>query len=374
VSEIAENTRQWNGFVCPDCRSIFRVPSDHDGKGVVCPNCKRGLRLPAVSDMPPALIFSKSADASAKTAIPVFHPKVHTKRPRKEDHSWENESSESFSGVAGNRKIYLILFLGLAFLLITLVGTFIFLKGYKKPSTSASATEKSSVPAVIKVKELVAENSGEKAPRSNLSYAVEAEPVVRKFLDAKSISEALSVIRNPQIAEQRMKDFYPKGEITPVGVLKFNSIDGMASRGKILSFSLTTREPKEKVIALEDTPQGLKVDWETWVGWSEIPWQTFISSKPEKKYLFRVSLRNTDYYNFYFSDDIKWKSYGIESPDGEHLIYGYVESESMLDRRIQTELVSGSAPLLLLLKYPKDAKSGNQVLIDDLIGRGWVEQ
>lgn len=38
--------RRWSGFVCPDCRFVFRVPRDHDGEGIVCPSCRRMLRIP----------------------------------------------------------------------------------------------------------------------------------------------------------------------------------------------------------------------------------------------------------------------------------------------------------------------------------------
>src|SRR6478672_5978907 len=52
VSEMMESARRWSGFVCPDCRFVFRVPRDHDGKGIVCPSCRRILRIPTAGDTP----------------------------------------------------------------------------------------------------------------------------------------------------------------------------------------------------------------------------------------------------------------------------------------------------------------------------------
>ena len=49
VVETATPAKRWNSFVCPACRSIFRVARDHDGRGVVCPSCRGMLRLPGAT-------------------------------------------------------------------------------------------------------------------------------------------------------------------------------------------------------------------------------------------------------------------------------------------------------------------------------------
>jgi len=51
VSETdSVKSRRWSGFVCPDCRFVFRVPRDHDGEGIICPSCQRMLRIPKEGD------------------------------------------------------------------------------------------------------------------------------------------------------------------------------------------------------------------------------------------------------------------------------------------------------------------------------------
>src|SRR6478752_8262245 len=56
VPETMESARRWSGYVCPDCRFVFRVPRDHDGNGIVCPSCRRMLRIPTAGDTPPPLM------------------------------------------------------------------------------------------------------------------------------------------------------------------------------------------------------------------------------------------------------------------------------------------------------------------------------
>jgi uncharacterized protein YbaR (Trm112 family) len=56
VPATQESARRWSGYVCPDCRFVFRVPRDHDGKGLICPSCRRLLRIPGPDDTPPPLL------------------------------------------------------------------------------------------------------------------------------------------------------------------------------------------------------------------------------------------------------------------------------------------------------------------------------
>ena len=53
-----ESARRWSGYVCPDCRFVFRVPRDHDGKGIVCPSCRRLMKIPTAADATPPLLAS----------------------------------------------------------------------------------------------------------------------------------------------------------------------------------------------------------------------------------------------------------------------------------------------------------------------------
>jgi LysM repeat protein len=46
--------RNWNGYVCPGCRNVFRVAADFAGDEVMCPSCQETLRLPKKpEDVPP---------------------------------------------------------------------------------------------------------------------------------------------------------------------------------------------------------------------------------------------------------------------------------------------------------------------------------
>jgi hypothetical protein len=85
-----------------------------------------------------------------------------------------------------------------------------------------------------------------------------------------------------------------------------------------------------------------------------------------------VKLNDTNYYNFDFSDEAKWKSYTLLSHDEKYQIYGYVELGSPIATAIGEALEPGDRFFTLSLKFPENAESNNQVIIERVISNGWV--
>ncbi len=210
--------------------------------------------------------------------------------------------------------------------------------------------------------------------RTAAELTSQAETLAHRFLSAVTVDEMLGIVRNPELAESRMRAFYPDGKIEAPGMSQFNSGAGLVTRGKLHSFPVLTRDHEERSLAFIETPQGLKIDWESWVGWSELPWWKFLSDKPAASHVFRVILAPVDYYNFGFSDDTKWQSYRLESPDKEHTVYGYAERNSALDVKLRPTAGGPSVLMTLALKFPPDARSDSQVEIERLVCEGWVEE
>lgn len=370
MSEMMESARRWTGYVCPDCRFVFRVPRDHDGAGVVCPSCRRMLKIPVTSDTLPALVSPlrrKVADESESEAgTPVLKKRRRGKKlGSSADHAWEQQPVSSHAGrhEGGQRRQ---LWIGGSVLVVLIgVGVFFSLKsGEKSAVTTAPALP---IPVdVVKKPELV------NVMRSEASIVAEAEPLARQFLEAKTVAGLLPLIRHPEITEPRMQAVYPDGKIEAPGLSKFNSSEGVSTRGKLISMMVRTSEQVERPLAFIETPQGLRIDWESWAGWSEIPWEKFLATRATTAKMFRVTLSEVDYYNFEFADESKWQSYRLVSPDGEHALYGYAAKGSALSRKISPTDDAKVVSLTLALKFPTGANSNGQVEIDSLVNEGWV--
>lgn len=208
--------------------------------------------------------------------------------------------------------------------------------------------------------------------RSDAARLADAEPVIRGFLDARHVEDLLPLVRNPDTAGPRMRDHYGGNSIEAPGLSEVVAARGLSRLGEVFTVAVRTRAHEEKTIAFEETADGVRIDWESWAGWSEMRWDAFMAAKPTTPKLFRVSLDTVDYFNFDFADDRKWQSYRLISPDGEHALYGYVEKGTVLDSRLKPPSDMKSVPLTLSLKFPENAAAANQVLIDSLVADGWV--
>lgn len=210
--------------------------------------------------------------------------------------------------------------------------------------------------------------------RSVPSILAEVEPLARKFLEAKTIEEVLPLVRKPERAKPRMQRVYPEGRLEAPGLSQFNASGGIAVNESCVTADIRTRDFASRQISFVSTPDGFKVDWESWAGWSEMPWPELLTALPSQPTLFRVIAKRVDYYNFGFTDDRKWQSYRLESPDGEHLIFGYVERGSDVERKFLINPDIESARMIVKISFPAGvAASNNQVVVNEVVASGWVE-
>ena len=168
-----------------------------------------------------------------------------------------------------------------------------------------------------------------------------------------------------------MRRFYPDGKINPVGMSALDKTAGIVRQGDMATVAILTRDNDVKNMSFIESRYNIKIDWECWVGWSEMPWEEFLTKKPVEPVLFRVTLSAVDYYNFAFSDEQKWKSWYIIAPDGMRMIYGYSERNSQVNSQLVLDPDSNQAAMILSLRFPDKATSGNQVIIDKFIAPGW---
>ena len=400
MSETHESARRWSGYVCPDCRLVFRVPRDHDGSGLVCQGCRRLLRLPTAGEPTPPLLAEpikstpiapqpapandmRSADASSEVPDSQRSKRRVRKRRSAESHSetpkrpsWEHENSRrSKSNGHERQSMQWMLGGGLAIFALAAWGGWFVLRGdgtktkavaevprpSPSPATPAESAGVAELPAIMQ--------------RSVPSILTEIEPLARKFLEAKSPDELLPVIRNPQRAKPRLMRQYPKGRIEPPGLAQFNTSGNLIFGDSSAVVEVRTRNSETRQLTFVVTPEGLKIDWESWAGWSEMTWPALLAEVPTQATAFRVVVKRVDYYNFSFSDDTQWQSYGLESPDGEHMIFGYVKRGSAAAEKIHMSSDVEQAAMIVKIRFPAQvASSNNQVVIDDVLSNDWLEK
>ncbi len=208
--------------------------------------------------------------------------------------------------------------------------------------------------------------------KSEAEFLAEAEPMAKAFLEAKTIEEILPLIHEAGRVGPLLRSRYPDGTVEPAGMSKFNATGQVSYKDSFAAVTVLTPDYEQKQLAFIDGADGLKIDWESWAGWSDLPWEEILETKPKKPVLVRVMAKWVDYYNFGFSDEGAWRSYRLVSPDGETTLYGYVERNSLLDQRLRPGETGATVAVTLKIHFREDEQSPNQVVVSELVSDGWV--
>ncbi len=326
------------------------------------------MRLPGSQDVTAPLLEPLKRTAPEETAgadEANGPPKRRRRRKGGENLTWEHHEVSNHSGHGERGQMRGFLLGGVVLLGLLFGGLAVFMRdreGRVKPTAIPVAeVETAPKPSVT-------------TGRSDEAVLAEAKPLVEKFLAATSVDELLPWVRHPEISGPRMADYYPDGKVEAAGLSRLNPTVQMTVSEDLRSITVVTESYDIKPLVVSVTPGAMKVDWESWVGWSSMSWEEFRKTRPTTPQEFRVILSAVEYYNFAFSDDRRWQAYRLESPDRENSIYGYAEKGSTMDQQLRPNLDVKTRPLMLSLKFPEGAVSGDQVEIVQFLTEGWVEQ
>ncbi len=209
--------------------------------------------------------------------------------------------------------------------------------------------------------------------RENASFLTDAQPVVHGFLEATTVEELLKFVDRPELVAERIKRYHPDGTIDAPGLADYSQFSHVRRNGPYGMVPLRTGDFQIRMMALREYPEEMRVDWESWVGWSEMSWEDFTGQRPSEPNVFRVYLSPVQYYNFEFADESQWQSYRLMSPDQEHSLYAYVKRGSEDQRIIDSLLNAPITQLTLELRFPEDGAVRDQLEIVRVVAEDWID-
>ena len=385
-TDPARKGRRWNGFVCPGCRCVFRIPSEHDGRGTVCPSCGRLLRLPLPDEPTPRLATGSGAIAAAAGeghgAEGHRHHRRRRRRRKEGSPRWESVRHRSKLGRPRGGKVWLWASGAVAASFLALFGLMRIFGGSRTQSGEAAAVEDLALPPVSAV-ELAPPAEAAPEPPAAVPEAAppvadpaavqrQTEEMARRFVAARAVDELLPLVRDPAATAPKIRAWFERNGPPEFTLQRFAQAGEIEVKGSFVHAPVTLGDFTRRQMDLEQTADGFRIDWESWVGWSELPWDEFRRQRPTRAKLFRVAAKAGEYYNFGFADDRVWRCYELDEPYGSELLYGYLERGSELDKQLVPGPADDQRALVLRLRFPPDALSDNQVVIDSVVATGWA--
>lgn len=142
----------------------------------------------------------------------------------------------------------------------------------------------------------------------------------------------------------------------------------------ILLVQLSDPRFREAAFLLEEQTGDWLLDWESFVGYSQLGWDDLREQLPTEAVFVRGYATLSDYYNFEFDSPSELLCVRIDSPDNFHAIYAYVDRTSELAEEVVAQLARGRVrPVLAEVRYPGGASHDNQVILDEVVAWRWLD-
>ena len=288
--------------------------------------------------------------------------------------NWEENADEVSSGKRSNRIIFTLIALTVTSLVV-----YISFKGITKNNAAMKGIE-----AFFESKTPEKENS--LIPKSktfddlrNQMNSLKLHKLVsaslEEFLNSEDIEAKIKLSRSYERVIPLMRKYYQNADDGPIAYRRISSageqgtgiIDGLY----LIKVSFPDFSILPVILAFEN--DRIVVDWESFVGYSEITLREFISKKPRNSTLMRLNASSDNYFNYQFEEDI-YRCLYLRNPEDTEAVYGYIKRGSRADDQLSRIVESGQSIRFLTLKiqYPKELGGKNQVIIDEIITSGWL--
>lgn len=372
MSDKSKHLIKRAGFVCPACRIIFALPSDIGGNGASCPGCSQLLTVPTTGDKVSALGSSTVKYGEAKVMRREGEIiKQHRTLAPGEHHEWaDSKTTHSDKGMK--------IMIPFALLTLVLIGGLAYVLLSDKPDEASANVMAGNEDRENKQQNIESTVTSEDEDRiyiynpNDKAQSDQLEEFLTGFFSAKFVDDLLPYVRPTENIKEKMINFYGGEQLDQSPYKQLDVAVNTSQLPHFLSFKCQTVDYNVHIGILKYTRDEILLDWESYVGYSDMSWDELREKKPTDLVRLRVTVQRAHYYNDDFSDEQKWQAVSLISPDEKEAIYGYVEKGSAEEQLLFNFGSSNNRKMILDVHYPEDAKKNNQVFIKSVVASGWI--
>ena len=201
-----------------------------------------------------------------------------------------------------------------------------------------------------------------------------------EFLGAEDLDAMLKLIRDRPRVEPIARSYYANQPYRPRRLRDPPALDAISIQDGFAVVPCVVGVDEKLYVSI-DIEAGLKIDWESSVGYSPHSWEEIVAKKSTVTVLIRAMVEPDDFYQSAFTRS-DYFSLKLLDPTGKHTFAGYLprfgelkeEFALLLPAVLNSDAGRRSQPILatLEIKYPDFEAATNQVEISALRARGWV--
>ncbi len=223
---------------------------------------------------------------------------------------------------------------------------------------------------------------------------IAAVQLLKKYGAAKSWKDKLPLVHESGQVRPLMEEYYgSQGAVDPTLNGGISASNIKIGKRDVLALSYSSSERLNMMVHANfwRNPEGLRLDWESFVGFSGKPMAAFRAGHCAEPTVFRVLAVLDDYFNFEFADAARYLSLRLYSPNGQDYVHGFCTRDSpdgrklleLLDGTPGSRLAAGAAnglrsqagshfPITVRLAFPENAQSDRCVKIEKFVSPWWL--
>ena len=211
----------------------------------------------------------------------------------------------------------------------------------------------------------------------------EATQVLKSYLATEDIVEKFKFTRD---SEDRIRDMERYLGDRP-------EEQGIKVLGDALAVQQFTRQKKDYLglvfefddvsrrgVVFELTDNGPKLDWRSFVGYSDMSVDEFLAVQPLEPMLMRVVLSEDDYYNFKYSNPKEWVCVKVENASRDRSFWAYCRRNSATHLALvagEKELANkriGIFEAVVQVRFEEEGRDRKQALLEEFVAAGHLVQ
>lgn len=200
----------------------------------------------------------------------------------------------------------------------------------------------------------------------------ELKKMAQQFVDAKSVGEVLTFVRDPERVETSVEKFMAQKGFANAELSPYPSKS--ESDFILAQYLLKYENGRMRMITFVRDPVGPKIDWDAFTREGSADYEELVAGVPEGAEV-RVVVSYSQYYNYDFKDENEWTAYDVIHADWDKPFTGYLKKNSEEDVKIARTIreMGGAAAVILKISTTPLQGPRNQCVIEKLVENGWLK-